>query len=213
MSDDFSLDDLLNKSYDAFKDAESNVGQCNVLVIGKTGVGKSTLIKLLAGVVRADSLELSLCGNPISIHSPADAFRHGLRFIHQELMIVPQLSVAENLFLQQPYPKRLGLVDWRKLNARAQDMLMQLGIKHIAAERKMARLSTGDKMLVKIAASLLGEGNTTAAVYVLDEPTAALNAAETETLFGLINTLKARGCAILYVSHRLEEIFKLCERV
>ncbi len=191
---------------------ELAAGEAHAL-LGENGAGKSTLIKLLAGVVSADSLELSLRGSPFIIHNTSDAFRHGLRFIHQELMVVPQLSVAENLFLQQPYPKRLGLVDWRKLNTQAQDMLMQLGIKHISPERKMARLSTGDKMLVKIAASLLGDGNTTASVYVLDEPTAALSATETETLFRLINTLKARGCAILYVSHRLEEIFKLCERV
>ncbi len=191
---------------------ELTAGEAHAL-LGENGAGKSTLIKILAGVVSADRLELLLRDNPIAIHNTADAFRHGLRFIHQELMVVPQLSVAENLFLQQPYPKRLGLVDWRKLNAQAREMLAELGIQHIAPEQKMARLSTGDKMLVKIAASLLGDGNTTASVYVLDEPTAALSATETETLFRLINTLKARGCAILYVSHRLEEIFKLCERV
>ena len=187
-------------------------GEAHAL-LGENGAGKSTLIKLLAGVVSADSLKLSLRGSPVAIHNASDAFRQGLRFIHQELMVVPQLSVAENLFLQQAYPKRLGFVDWRRLNMQARAMLAELGIQHIAPEQKMAWLSTGDKMLVKIAASLLGEGNTTASVYILDEPTAALSATETETLFRLINTLKARGCAILYVSHRLEEIFKICERV
>jgi ribose transport system ATP-binding protein/rhamnose transport system ATP-binding protein len=182
-------------------------------LIGENGAGKSTLIKILAGVVRADKLELSLRGEPVTISSSADAYKHGLRFIHQELVVIPQLSVAENLFLQQLYPTRAGFIHWSKLNVQAQAMLNQLGVHHIDVKQKMSRLSIGDKMLVKIAASLVGEGNSTASMYVLDEPTAALSAAETETLFKVIDTLKARGCAVVYVSHRLEEIFNLCNRV
>ncbi|MCA9839104.1 MAG: sugar ABC transporter ATP-binding protein [Trueperaceae bacterium] len=182
-------------------------------LMGENGAGKSTLIKLLAGVVSPDRLELTLKGSPVQIRSAKEAFALGLRFIHQELSVVPQLSVAENLFLQLPYPKRFGLVNWQRLNEKARTMLAGLGIEHIPPGRKMARLSTGDKMLIKIAAALLGEASASASVFVLDEPTAALSSEESGRLFKLIEQLKQRGCAVLYVSHRLEEIFALCDRV
>lgn len=205
------------KSYGAFKvldnaSFELAAGEVHALM-GENGAGKTTLIKLLAGVVRPDSLELRIKDKPVQIHSAAEAYQHGLRFIHQELSVVPQLSVAENLFLSRPYPKRFGLLAWRRLNQQAKAMLAALGIGHIAPECKMARLSTGDKMLVKLAASLLGEASESASIFVLDEPTAALNKEESQKLFALIAQLKARACGFVYVSHRLEEIFQLCDRV
>lgn len=191
---------------------ELAAGEIHALM-GENGAGKSTLIKLLAGVVTPDTIELKLNGTPIQIRSAKEALALGLRFIHQELSVVPQLSVAENLFLQSPYPKRLGLIDWQSLNKNAKAMLGELGIEHISPEKKMVRLSTGDKMLIKIAAALLGEANAVASIFILDEPTAALSSEETGRLFKLIGQLKKRGCAVLYVSHRLEEIFSLCDRV
>lgn len=183
-------------------------------LMGENGAGKSTLIKLLAGVTAPDSLDITLNGTPIHIHSPQAAFAHGLRFIHQELNVVPQLSVAENIFISQRYPRRIGvLVDWGRLNQRAREVLAQLGISHIMPTDLVARLSTGDRMLVKIAGAVVADERQNAVVYVMDEPTAALTRAETERLFEVIAELKAKGAGILYVSHRMDEVFTLADRI
>ncbi len=183
-------------------------------LMGENGAGKSTLIRILAGVEQADHASFSLCGQAIRIDGPQAAFAHGFRFIHQELNVVPQLSVAENIFLAQPYPLRAGcLVDWRKLNARATAALARLGIRSIDVRRQMARLGTGDQMLVRIAGALAGEGERQASVFVLDEPTAALTDEESERLFTVIGELTGRGAAVLYVSHRMDEVRRICDRV
>lgn len=179
-------------------------------LIGENGAGKSTLIKILAGVLPADSIQILLRGTPVTIHNPQIAYDLGLRFIHQELNVVPQLSVAENIFLGQPG----GLfVNWRKLNADTQAILRQFGITHIQPQTIMARLSFGDQMLVKIASAFLGNERSNASIYIMDEPTAALSGAETATLFRMIRQMCERGCAVLYVSHRIEEIFQIANRV
>lgn len=191
-------------------------------LMGENGAGKSTLIKILAGVVTPDAIELSLRGQPIQIHNAADAFAHGFRFIHQELNVVPQLSVAENIFLGRAYPKRLGgLVNWSKLNRAATATLARLSIDHINPKQKIARLPSGDQMLVKIASTLLGsegvEGATQrageACLYVMDEPTASLTGEESERLFTVIQELTAQGCCVLYVSHRMDEVLRICDRI
>ncbi|MCK6577865.1 MAG: sugar ABC transporter ATP-binding protein [Anaerolineae bacterium] len=198
-------------------------GEVHALV-GENGAGKSTLIKILAGVVAPDHAEIAVGGAPAVFHNAADAFAHGLRFIHQELNIVPGLSVAENIFLSQPYPRRAGaLVDWARLNAAARAALAALHIDHIDPRSKIARLNTGDQMLVKIAGAFAGSlqnGGETggsakdgANLFVMDEPTAALTGAEADRLFAVIARLKARGCAVLYVTHRLDEVFAIADRV
>jgi ABC-type sugar transport system ATPase subunit len=182
-------------------------------LMGENGAGKSTLIKILAGVVVPDSATTLVRGQRVQIDSPQAAFDAGLRFIHQELNIVPQLSVAENLFIGQSYPRRAGvLVDWRRLADDARAGLARLDITHIDPRVQMARLSTGDQMLVKIASAFLTAG-AAATIYVMDEPTAALTDVETARLFAAIRQLKAQECAVLYVSHRMEEIFDLCDEV
>lgn len=182
-------------------------------LMGENGAGKSTLIKLLSAVTSADSMEVFLRGEPVTIHDPQRAFDLGLRFIHQELAVVPDLSAAENLYLSYPYPRRLGLlVDWPTLNRRAKAVLGELGIRHIAPTALAGSLSPGDQMLVKIAAALVDDGRP-ASVYVMDEPTAALTGEEADQLFAVIERLRARGCAILYVSHRMDEVFRIAQRV
>jgi ABC-type sugar transport system ATPase subunit len=182
-------------------------------LMGENGAGKSTLIRLLSAVTPADSMEITLRGHSVAIHDPQRAFDLGLRFIHQELAIVPDLSAAENLYLSSPYPRRLGvLVDWRALNRRAQAVLGELGITHIAPTALAGSLSPGDQMLIKIAAALVDDGRP-ASVYVMDEPTAALTGDEAEQLFAVIERLRARGCAILYVTHRMDEVFRMAQRV
>lgn len=183
-------------------------------LMGENGAGKSTIIKILAGVVQPDTCQLLLDGQPATIRSAQDAFDHGFRFLHQELNVVPHLSVAENIVLGRRYPRRLGLVvDWKVLNARASDALAKLHVDHIDVSKKMARLSTGDQMLVKIASLLVSGGDRPARLYVMDEPTAALTGDETEKLFRVIAELKATGAAILYVTHRMNEVTQICDRV
>jgi len=182
-------------------------------LMGENGAGKSTLIRILAGAVRADQARIAIDGRPVAIEDPESAFRHGLRFIHQELNIVPTLSVAENIFLGRAYPKRFGaFVDWQRLAQEARSALARLGITHLDPRRTMAKLSFGDRMLVRIAAAFL-DGATPALLYVMDEPTSALNAAEAELLFAVLREIRRSGGSVLYVSHRLDEVMRLSDRV
>ncbi len=195
---------------------EVRAGEVHALM-GENGAGKSTLIKVLAGVVKPDSGTIEIDGAPVIIGSPADALRLGLRFIHQELSVVPHLSVAENIFLGREYPRRWRfMIDWDGLNRAAAAVLEGLGVSHIHPARKMARLSVGDQMLVKIAAAFQDaaiEDGVPARLYVMDEPTAALSAEESRRLFAVIRRLRAAGAGIIYVSHRLDEVMELADRL
>jgi ribose transport system ATP-binding protein len=182
-------------------------------LMGENGAGKSTLIKILAGVVAPDAAAIEIDGAAAAIDSPATAHRLGLRFIHQEMNVVPALSVAENIFMGRRYPVRAGLfVDWKRLEATARDALGRLGITHIAAHEKMARLSIGDQMLVRISSAFLSGPGAPARLYVMDEPTAALTQDEAARLFGVLREIRAGGGSVLYVSHRLDEVMALCDR-
>jgi ribose transport system ATP-binding protein len=188
------------------------VGEIHALM-GENGAGKSTLIKILAGVVSPDEAEMRIDDQPVVIDSPATAHRLGFRFIHQEMNIVPALSVAENIFMGRRYPTRAGvLVDWRKLEATARDALGMLGITHIDPRAPMARLTLGDQMLVRISSAFLSEAGAPARLYVMDEPTAALTNEEAERLFRVLREIRATGGSVLYVSHRLDEVMALCDR-
>ena len=147
-------------------------------LMGENGAGKSTLIKILAGAVAPDGGSIRLDGEPATLRDPGEAHRRGLRFIHQELNVVPSLSAAENIFLGRSYPRRFGLVDWRALNARASSALSALDVDHIGVRTSAARLSVGDRMLVKIAAAFLEDADAPARIFVMDEPTATLTGEE-----------------------------------
>lgn len=181
-------------------------------LMGENGAGKSTLIRILAGLEVADEGEVTLDGAPLRLGSPALAKAAGFRFLHQELQVVPGLSVAENMFLARPYPSRFGLVHWAALRARAAEALARLGVEHIDVQAGMGSLGAGDQMLVRIAATLLEDGAAPWA-YVMDEPTAALTGAEAARLFAAIAALKAAGAAVLYVSHRMDEVMMLADRI
>jgi len=183
-------------------------------LMGENGAGKSTLIKLIAGVVKADNIVFKIDGRRMPLEVAQDAHDAGFRFIHQELNIIPQVSVAENILLGSEYPRRFGLaIDWRKLRNNARAALRLLGATHVDVTTAAADLSAGDKMLIRIAASLVAEENAPARLYVLDEPTAALTGEESEKLFGVLKKLKSSGAAILYVSHRMDEVLRICDDV
>jgi ribose transport system ATP-binding protein len=182
-------------------------------LMGENGAGKSTLIKILAGVLAPDSGTIALEGRAVMIDRPRTAQRLGFRFIHQELNVIPTVSVAENIFVGRRYPMRAGvLVDWRRLHAAAGAALERLGITDIDPRAKMASLSVGDRMLVRISSAFLGEGGAEPRLYVMDEPTAGLTREESERLFLVLREIRAAGGAVLYVSHRLDEVMALCDR-
>lgn len=181
-------------------------------LMGENGAGKSTLIRILAGLERADAGQITLDGAALALGAPAAAEAAGLRFLHQELQVVPGLSVAENMHLAHPYPQRFRLVDWRALRRAAMAALERLGVDHISPRALMGDLGPGDQMLVRIAATLI-EGGRPPWLYVLDEPTAALTGAEAEQLFAVLARLCAAGAGVLYVSHRMDEVMRLADRV
>ena len=181
-------------------------GSCHAL-IGENGAGKSTLGKILAGVHAADRGELRLDGRVIAPRSPLEARQLGIAMVHQELAFCPNLSVAENLCLGD-LPRRAGFVQRQKLHARARAMLATIGAE-IDPAAIIGTLSTGQEQLVQIAAAV----GTGAQVIVMDEPSSSLSAAETHELFRLVRELKARGITLIYVSHRIEELFALCDNI
>ena len=181
-------------------------------LMGENGAGKSTLIRILAGLDTPDSGEITLDGRPLRLGSPALAKAAGFRFLHQENHVVPALSVAENMHLARPYPQRFGLVNWTALRQQATQALARLGASHIDAGWQMGSLGAGDQMLVRIAATLLPD-TVAPWAYVMDEPTAALTGAEAAALFAAITALKANGAAVLYVSHRMDEVMMLADRI
>ncbi len=199
----------------ALRDASLAVeaGEVHALM-GENGAGKSTLIKILAGVVQADSGEITVAGGRASIASARDAYRLGLRLLHQELNVAPRLSVAENLFLGRAYPTRWGgLVDWTALKDRASAALAALGASHIAPGMILGRLAVGDRMIVKIASTFVDDASAPGRIFVMDEPTAALTSEESERLFRALGELQRRGSGVLYVSHRIEEVLRISDRI
>ena len=143
-----------------------------------------------------------------------DAHRLGLRFLHQELNVLPWLSVAENLFLGRAYPTRIfGLIDWRALHDRALAVLAGFGVANIEPGAILGRLPIADQLIVKIASTFVEDGSRRGRLFVMNEPTAAVSSQEAERLFGVIAELKRRDCAIVYVSHRIDEVLRISDRI
>lgn len=176
-------------------------------VVGENGAGKSTLMKILAGVVHPDSGTILLDGQTIRISTPQAARDHGIGIVYQELSLFPQRSVLANLFVNRE-PTRSGLISQRLMRERSATVLSQLGL-HVDVLQNVGVLSIGEQQLVELCRVLLEEPR----VLILDEPNSALNERETSRLFEVLNELRARGITILYVSHRLEEVFAIADRV
>src|SRR5881628_3416777 len=187
---------------------ELRAGEIHALV-GENGAGKSTLIKILAGVYPHPEYggKVFLEGAARRFASVRDAEQAGIAVIYQELSLVKDLSVAENIFLGRA-PRRLGIIDWEVLFSRAQKLLDELHLT-IDPRTPVINLGIGQQQLVEIAKALSQE----ARILVLDEPTAALTDAEVETLFDILNKLRARGVAMIYISHKLDEVFRISDRI
>jgi ABC-type sugar transport system ATPase subunit len=178
-------------------------------LVGENGAGKSTLIKLLSGVQSPDGGVIRLGGQPVTLASPRDALTAGIAAVQQELECFPHLSVAENLLLGERWPRRMwGGVDWPALHAEAGRRLTQFGVA-IETHRMLEELTAAEKQEVGIAGAVARR----ARLLILDEPTASLSEPEVRRLFSHLRRLRAQGVAILYVSHRLDEIFELTDRV
>ncbi|MER5276777.1 sugar ABC transporter ATP-binding protein [Streptomyces sp. NPDC002809] len=182
-------------------------GEAHALA-GENGAGKSTLIKALAGVHRPDSGTVLLDGEPVEFYGPADARDAGVAVIYQEPTLFPDLSVAENIFVGRRPKRSLGRVDHRAVRQAAADLFERLGV-DLDPDQPARGLSIADQQLVEIAKALSFD----ARVLIMDEPTAALTGSEVARLFGVVRTLRTQGVAVLFISHRLEEIFALCQRV
>lgn len=176
-------------------------------ITGENGAGKSTLMKLLAGVHQPDAGEIRMAGQRLQLRSPAAARAAGISTVFQELTVLPNLTVAENLVLGRE-PRRAGLLDHAAIHAEAQAVLSRIGIT-LDPQRSGASLTVGEQQLVEIAKGV----STDAQVFIFDEPTAPLNRAEVDKLEQLLHALKAQDKLVFYISHRLDEIFRLCDTV
>jgi ribose transport system ATP-binding protein len=176
-------------------------------LVGENGAGKSTMMKLLSGVYNDYSGELLLDGQTLRFSSPADARARGIGMVYQELSIFPHLTVAENLFNSRP-PTRRGLLDWRRMNRAAREHIHALGL-DIDVTTTMGRLSVGTQQLVEIARVIFSG----ARIVILDEPTSALSPPETRRLFEFIGTLKQQGKTVVFISHFLEDVLEIADRV
>ena len=181
-------------------------GEVHALV-GENGAGKSTLVKVLAGIHQPDTGRILLDGEPTVIPSPAAARALGIAVVHQEPRLFPDLSVAENIFLASPPKDRFHTIAWGDMRRKAAELFEQLDVK-IDVAAPVRGLSMADQQLIEIAKALSIE----ARVLILDEPTASLSSHEVERLFSIVRRTKERGVGVLFVSHRLEEVFELCDR-
>jgi len=178
-------------------------------LLGENGAGKSTLIKIVSGVYQPDSGVILIDGREAHFATPEDAKRAGVATIYQELLLFPELTVAENIFLGHAPRGRLGRIDWTAMRANAEELLASLDIDDLASDMIVGSLPVGNRQRVEILRALSHD----ARILIMDEPTAALTESDVMRLFDIVRRLKARGVAVVYISHRLDEIFAIADRV
>lgn len=176
-------------------------------LVGENGAGKSTLVKTLTGVYTPDSGTISLDGRNLVLPNPEAAHAAGITAIHQEAVMFDELSVTENIFIGRPQTGRWGLIDWRGMHRRAADLLERLEV-HIDPRTPVKELGTAQKHIVSIARALSLDSR----IVIMDEPTAALSQREIQDLYRIVEQLKAAGKAILFITHKFDEIFSICDR-
>ena len=189
-------------------DFDLREGETHALV-GENGAGKSTLMRILAGIYQKDEGEYLLNGQPVHLTSPHDALRLGIGMIHQELSVMPELSVSENLFLGRQLTTRFGTIDWRKMEQTAEQELALLGFGDIDVRLPLAKYALGIQQVVEVLRVILSG----ARVLIMDEPTSALSPAEVDRLIELIATLRQSKRSIIYISHFLEEVMRVADRI
>jgi len=177
-------------------------------LMGGNGAGKSTLMKILTGVYSADSGEILIEGKPVSIRSYEDSQKNNISMIFQEFSLIPTLTVAQNIFLTREKKTSLGLLDDKDCEKKTEKLLEELGV-DIKPTEIVQNLGVGYWQMTEIAKALSQE----AKILIMDEPTSSLTKNETEVLFSFINKLKAKGYSIIYISHRMDEIFQICDRI
>lgn len=180
-------------------------------VVGENGAGKSTLMNLIGGVHTPDSGHMSIAGAPYQPRTPLDAQKHGIAFVHQELNLFPNLSIADNLFLSRPRQSRLlgfPVLDRAGMQAAASEVLQRIGLRH-TPNTLVETLSPGDRQMIEIAKALQAQ----ARLIILDEPTTSLTAPEVDRLFQLLRDLRQSGVSMLYISHALDHVLALCDHL
>ena len=204
----------IGKSYDgnaALRAVSFSVERGTVLAVcGENGAGKSTLMNILSGATRPDTGTLAIDGEVVVLNDPREAIDRGIATVHQELSLLPHLSVAENMLLgKAPHHRFRWQVDWQEMYRLADEVLCDLGVETIDVRQKVSTLSVSVQQVVETAKALVGRPK----VLILDEPTAVLSAHEAELLFRAVRKLARLGTIIIYISHRLEEIFEISDRV
>ena len=202
----------INKSFGSnqvLKDAgfELTDGEVHALM-GENGAGKSTLMKILTGVYTRDDGTVLVDGEEVVYKSPQEAEKAGIVFIYQEINALFDLTVEENMFMGKEITKKFGVCDKKAMREKAKEVMDKVGVS-IPVDAVMSDLSVGQQQMIEICKALMVD----AKVIIMDEPTAALTESETEGLFKVINSLRKKGVSIVYISHRMEEIFALCDRI
>ena len=193
----------------ALDKASLNVYPGRVMALmGENGAGKSTLMKVLTGIYSKDAGSIHYQAQTAAFKGPRDSQEAGISIIHQELNLIPELTIAENIFLGREFTSPLGRILWDKTYAEADKLLARLNVKH-SSKTLLGELSLGEQQMVEIAKALSFESK----VIIMDEPTDALTDTETESLFKVINELREQNCGIVYISHRLKEIFEICDDI
>lgn len=177
-------------------------------LMGENGAGKSTLMKILTGVYKKDAGTITIDGKEVNFKNPQEAEKAGIVFIYQELNVLYDLTVEENLFMGKEITKFFGICDKKAMRAKAQEVMEKMGV-NIPVDAVMSGLSVGQQQMVEICKALMVD----AKVLIMDEPTAALTERETESLFKVMKSLREKDVSIVYISHRMEEIFELCDRI
>lgn len=188
-------------------DFELLPGEIHALV-GENGAGKSTLVKVLTGIYERDTGTVQVKGKEVHFTGPKEAEKAGVAVIHQELNIIPYLTVSENMFLGKELTKKFGVLKTKEMKEKTAQYMNRLGVE-IDPDTEAGRLSVGQQQMIEIARAVAANTE----VLIMDEPTAALTDREIEVLFKVIHSLRAEGVGIVYISHRMEEIFKICDRI
>ena len=207
----------ISKSFgkvEALKEVDFSVNEHEIVgLVGDNGAGKSTLVKTLVGLHEPDSGTISLRGETVEISDPKDARRHGVATVYQDLALVDELSVAMNLHLGRPVTKKVGgvvpVVDWKQMNEDAEEVLRENLNIHIDPKSKVEFLSGGERQAIAICRALVSNPD----VLVMDEPTSALSTDAADRVINLIRSLRDRGLSIVIISHNLDEIFEVTDRV